>query len=188
MPLNNKLLKIKPKFLWLFIANGFLILLILVLFIFNPLTANFPQYDVLDLEFAWTSEKLETIFTAWGDSGINSHRLGVIWDFLFILGYIQFFSGITLLLANYIPIKDQKISGFSSLLPILAGLLDLVEDILLLISLGSSHPIPALIPPITGILAGLKFFSLGIGIFYIIIEGFILISIKIRKKFSKYSN
>ena len=78
----------KNKILYILALVGFLIVVLLELFIFLPMGATVPIYGVLDFKFGWTAIKVDTIFTIWDSNGIKIQTIAVYWDFLFIVGYV----------------------------------------------------------------------------------------------------
>lgn len=138
-------------------------------------------YGVLDLEFAWTPEQIETIFSAWGAEGRGLEALAVWWDFGFIPSYGFFIFGAVLLVARRLNGKARDFGPIMSLTPLIAGGFDVIENISLLLMLNSGGPINATIPFIASLCATIKFSILIIGIIYFFV-GLLLLLIKTIKK------
>ncbi len=163
---------------------GLMIFLLLILLIFGPLTANVPQYNIVDFEFAWTADRITLIFDVWGQEGMKLHEQGVYWDFLFILGYVSLISGGVLLLARKMSGKAQKIGYYGyyvSFAPLIAGLFDIIENLLLLSMLTNPEGFLPSIPLIAGIMAAIKFGFFILGIVYLVVEGIIWIQALLKK-------
>lgn len=136
---------------------GYIGVILLYLLIFDPLNKNVPTYNILALEFAWTSEKVSQIFLSWNDVGIRAHISGVYWDFLFIPAYIIMFSGSLLILTRYLPKKLQWWGLLVSAFPFIAGILDCFENFFLLHLLMSPTSFEPGVPFLASLMASLKF-------------------------------
>ena len=106
--------------------------------------------------------------------------IGVFWDYLYIVGYVSFLFGGTLLVARELSGKWQKIGLYVSAIAILAGLFDMTENIFLLIMLYYPSTIISILPATTGIMATLKFAGIFIALFYFI-PGMIAVVVKMIK-------
>ena len=163
-------LKEAPKTLFLLIMfiAGFLLFLIINFTVFQPLSIAVTGYSILDYEFAWTPEQVILIFATWGSNGMMLQAAGVYWDFLYIIGYGSFaFSGV-LLVARELSGKWHIIGLYVSFIAILAGLFDVIENILLLVMLYEPDSILFAVPTIAGIMATMKFSALLIALLYFI--------------------
>ncbi|MHA1675119.1 MAG: hypothetical protein ACTSYI_15995 [Promethearchaeota archaeon] len=147
---------------------GLIIFLLINQLIFAPLPIQVPSYGILDIEFAWTPGQITTIFTAWGTEGMTLHAAGIYWDFLYILGYGPFIAGLILLLSRKLSGKIQIVGFYMTFAPLLAGLFDVVENILLLTMLNNPSEISAAVPLIAGIMASIKFGLLLLGIGFLL--------------------
>lgn len=116
------------------------------------------EYGVLELEFAWTIDQIETIFTAWGDELITK-ELGVTFlDFGFLIFYSLTLSGITLILTRRGTFGTLTNWGyFLTIIPIIAALFDGIENINLVLMLTSPSNFPSFAPFIASISAVIKF-------------------------------
>ena len=87
----------KEKVVILITIIGLAIVILTTLLIFMPIEALVPTYGILDYEFAWTPERVETIFSVWSIDGIIRQTSAVYWDFLYIVGYVSLAFGLILL-------------------------------------------------------------------------------------------
>jgi len=177
-------LKNSPKNLILVIIAiiGFLIFILINQLVFAPLAKLVPTYGILDFEFAWIPETIQTIFTVWGTEGMNLQTLGVYWDLLYIIGYSLFIFGSIVLVSRRLTRKLENVGLILSLTPLIAGLFDLIENINLLIMLNNPNTFPSFIPLVTSISATIKFGFLFIGIIFFFLALVIAIIMLIRKK------
>ncbi|KKK41917.1 MAG: hypothetical protein Lokiarch_39130 [Candidatus Lokiarchaeum sp. GC14_75] len=181
MPLKKFLESPKNKILYILTLVGFLIVLLVELFIFMPIGSTVPTYGVLDFEFAWTANKGDKIFSIWGSNGLKIQTIAVYWDFLFIIGYVLLaFSLITFTLRRS-ENKIQAIGIFITITPFLTGILDLIENLFLLAMLSSPHFVLNPFAFFASISATLKFGFLFIGILYFLVGLIVLLFKKFKK-------
>ncbi|MHA2237636.1 MAG: hypothetical protein ACXAB2_04595 [Candidatus Hodarchaeales archaeon] len=165
------------------------ILSLIFLFVMQPveseLTSNTP-YGVLDLEFAWTVEQIERIFTAWGDDLI-SKELGVTFlDFGFLVSYSLALSGITLLLTRRGIFGRLTEWGYLfTVFPLIAASFDVIENINLILMLTSTSSVPSFAPLVASFSAVIKFGMLIVTIIFWIIGFFAFILKRILSKKSE---
>ncbi len=180
---TNKI-KIFPsnKILLLLTVAGFVIFILINQLIFAALSATYTTYGILDFEFAWTKARVLTIFTVWGQQGMLDQRIGVYWDFLYIVGYVSFISGCILLVTRQLEGKVEGIGYRVSVLPALAGVFDIIENINLLIMINNPITFPISLPSIASICALIKFALLGVSIVFFVIAIIILIYRKLKNK------
>ena len=177
-------LKTKPTDLYLLIITiaALVLFLLINILVFGQLSGATPPYGILDLEFAWTVERVQEIFAAWGAAGIQLHILGVYWDMPYILGYGFFIFGCILLVSRRLIDRFQIIGLWICFFPLVAGLFDLFENINLLIMLYNPASFPSYVPMLTGILATIKFTLLVIGIVFFFIALVIVVVAYVGKK------
>ena len=133
---------------------------ILQIVIFQPIESSLKTssgFGVLDLEFAWTPEMMQIILDAWQVDGRSQEIVVTILDFIYLACYSLFISGLILLVARKLRDRFQEIELKFILIPILAGFFDVIENIFLLIMLGSGQAVIFLFPLITSICATIKF-------------------------------
>jgi hypothetical protein len=178
-------LKKSPSDLVLLIAAaiGIIILLTINILIFEPLATSVHTYgyNILDFEFAWTKEQIDTIFATWGPIGMALQEAGVYWDFLYIIGYVTPLFTLILYIVRRFEDKMTTIGIYMSFTPILAGIFDIIENVNLLIMLNESPNFASFIPLIASLSATIKFGFLLIGAIYFLIALVALIIAKIKK-------
>jgi hypothetical protein len=152
-------------------VGGFILFLVINTLVFQALSASslFATYGILNLEFAWTVEQAELIFTSWGSTGMVLQEAGVYWDFIYIVGYVLFAFGGILLVTRKVSGNFQKMGLYVSFIAVLSGFFDVIENMFLLIMLQNPSTIPIFAPPIAGIMAILKFSCLAIALIYFVI-------------------
>ena len=178
-------LKEIPKNLYLIImfVGGLAIFILLNILVFQIFSSSplFATYGILDFEFAWTSQQAELIFIDWTSTGMAIQELGVYWDFFYIISYVSFAFGGILLVSRKTSGSFQKVGLYISLLAVLSGLFDVIENINLLIMLQNPTAVPSFAPLVAGIMASIKFTLLAISLIYFII-GLIIVLISMIKK------
>ena len=127
-------------------------------------------FGVMELEFAWTVEQIETIFAAWGESLI-AKELGVtIIDTIFLVAYSVALAGVTLLLTRKFFVEPLDTWGYYfTFVPFLAAFFDIVENINLILMLNSPSAFPEFSPFLASVCAMIKFGLLGLTIIFWII-------------------
>lgn len=78
---------------------SFLIIFILMRAVSESIQAK-SSYTVLDLEFAWTTEKMNIILDDWGNDLIEREIWAICLDFGFLVAYGTLLAGLTLLLGR----------------------------------------------------------------------------------------
>ena len=178
----EKLLDVpRNKLLELITLIAGLLFFLLTFLVFAPIESELKGstgYGVMEFEFAWTSENINKIFTAWGQSGMNK-QIFVTWiDFLYIPCYSFFFAGLILLFSRKLEGKFQEIGLYMTLLPFIAGIFDVIENINLLLMLTNESFIWSASPFIASLCASIKFGLLILALMSLIIS---LILVIIRR-------
>ncbi|MBY8979635.1 MAG: hypothetical protein KGD72_04545 [Candidatus Lokiarchaeota archaeon] len=151
-------------------AIGIIILLVINIFVFEPLANSGFFYGILDFEFAWNSEQISIIFTDWGSEGMALQAAGIYWDFFYIIGYSVPLFALILLFTRKLSGKIVDIGLYMSLTPLVAGIFDLVENINLLIMLNDTPNFASFVPLTASITAFIKFGFLLVGaIFFLVV-------------------
>ena len=91
------------------------------------------KQSIVSFELAGTAAKAKLILDGWGERGriIAGFNLG--FDFVLILGYSTFLSLLCLRASHHLAnARAAALGGFIAWLPLIAGLLDCVEDTALL--------------------------------------------------------
>ncbi|NMO18532.1 hypothetical protein HPC49_52400 [Pyxidicoccus fallax] len=114
--------------------------------------------DILALEFVWTPEQALALLDAWGPLKYDAARMSVWVDFPFIAAYATLLMGLVLLAARASRGGLQRLGLGLALVPWLAGLLDVVENLCLLRILdGPADPPGPLVTMLAGTCATAKF-------------------------------
>ena len=183
--LNLEKLKDFPrnKILILITVVAFILALLISQLIMAPIEAELKGatgYGVIEFEFAWTSERINTIFKAWGSEGKKKELYVTIVDFFFIPCYSLFMEGCILLVTRKLDGKSQEIGFYFTIMPFIAGIFDIIENIILLLMLTNESFIWSLSPFIASLCATIKFSLLFITIIFFIVALIIIIIKKFK--------
>ena len=162
-------------------AIAIVILLSINILIFGPLLYSGGIYNILDFEFAWTTEQILKIFSFWGAEEMASQAVGVYWDFLYIVGYTVPLFALILLVSRKLNEKILNIGLYMSLTPIIAGIFDIVENINLLIMLNEATTFASFVPLIASLSATIKFGFLIVGAIFFLVALILLVIKKFKK-------
>ena len=163
-------------------ALGIIILLTINIFIFEEIARKVPGYTILDFEFAWTKVRIDTIFLRWGPLGMAEQAAGVYWDFLYILGYVVPLFALIVYFSRRLEDRIATIGLYMSLIPIVAGIFDVIENINLLIMLNDPSNFASFVPLIASISAMIKFGFLIVGAIFFLVALVLFIVKKIKKQ------
>jgi hypothetical protein len=149
----------------LYISTGISAVLTIIIFVLmRPVETalkSLSPYGVMELEFAWTVEKINTIFTTWeqADSSLISQELFVtLIDYGFLLAYSTFFACITLLISRKLLSGRIQLVGFyMTIFSFIAAVFDAIENINLILMLSSPSSFPSFSPLLASVFALLKF-------------------------------
>ena len=171
----------EKRILYIITIIGFLIVLLVEIFVFIPIEARVSTYGILDYEFAWTSSRAETILSVWGSEGIDFQVSAIYWDFLFIVGYVSLAFGLIVIAFRKSEGKIQSIGTFMTLTPFLTGIFDVIENLFLISIANTPTSVTEPHPLIASLSATIKFGFLFVGIIYFIIALLLIIINKIKK-------
>ncbi|MFW9915932.1 MAG: hypothetical protein ACFFGZ_10020 [Candidatus Thorarchaeota archaeon] len=163
-------------------ACSFLIFFLLMRAVSEPIQAD-SSYDVYDLEFAWTSDRMETILDDWGDDLIEREIWATYLDFGFLVAYGTLLAGLCLLLGR--AFQDEMLGslGFRFVLvSYVASLFDALENINLLLVLHFPDSFPAFAPLLASTCATIKFSLVACVIAYILIATMMYGGRRLREK------
>ncbi|HVE60526.1 MAG TPA: hypothetical protein VNA26_01815 [Chitinophagaceae bacterium] len=143
--------------------------LLLIIFIIvmrwqgQSLINTVSPHGIIDLEFAKTSEKLSALKTGWIKKDVT---INIYLDFFFIISYTFFF----ILSCLYVKKKLGKyaIASVFITIAVVAGVLDVLENCLMLFAINHSNNAEAL--KFTYYFALLKFILIGILIIYLVLS------------------
>ncbi len=170
----------KTRELLIMAIAGFLLVIFLYISVFIPIESSVSTYGILDYEFAWTSDKVETIFEVWDNIDLESQKLAIYWDFLFIIGYVLLAFSLVVLVLQKSEKKLQTVGTYVVLTPFLSGIFDIIENVNLLIM---SHEFITMSNAFMASLsATLKFSFLFIAIAYFVVALIILGIYKIKER------
>ncbi|MHA2270379.1 MAG: hypothetical protein ACXACI_00860 [Candidatus Hodarchaeales archaeon] len=163
-------------------ACSFLIFFLLMRIASEPIQAD-SSYDVYDLEFAWTSDKMETILDDWGDDLIEREIWATYLDFGFLVAYGTLLAGLSLLFGR--AFQEEMLGSLGVrfvLVSYLASLFDALENINLLLVLHFPDSFPAFAPFLASICATIKFALVACAIVYILIATLVYGGRKLKEK------
>jgi hypothetical protein len=128
--------------------------------------------DIIAFEFVWTPERALRLLQAWGPAKQEAARVSVWVDFPFIPAYAALLTGLVLLAARASRGGLQRVGPGLALMPWLAGLFDVVENVCLLRILASVGDGPsALMTGLAGTCAAVKFALLIACAGYVLVAG-----------------
>ena len=136
----------------------------------NVLTSSSP-YSIIDFEFAFTAEKAGEIVNTWGPTLQKAARESLVIDFAYLVTYALFMSSLALLVTR--SLKGTPIGLTLTVIPWVAALLDAVENVCLLYTLGAQSGV---IVFLAGVCALIKFVLISIVVAFIIFGGVALIN------------
>ena len=139
-----------------------------------------PAYTILDYEFAWTSGQVQVIFNAWGVVGKQQIAFGIYMDFLYIIAYGALIFGCLLIASRKLEGKIRTIGLYMTITPVIAGILDIVENINLLLMISDATFIASAIPFAAALCATIKFTFIFACIIFFLVQ-IVFIVIKKRK-------
>jgi hypothetical protein len=171
----------KSRISFIIAIVGFLIVLFVEIFVFIPIESTVSTYGILDYEFAWNSNRVLSIFAAWGPNGINIQISAIYWDFLFIIGYVSLSFSLIVLVFQRSSKQIQTIGRYIPITPLLTGIFDIIENVFLLIMANNPSSVIDSNALTASISASLKFGLLFVGIIYFIGALIIIIFKKIQK-------
>lgn len=117
------------------------------------------DYGIVDYELAFTAERADEILMAWGMEGQSAARNQLWLDYGFMSSYGLLFAGLVLMIARGLRGTIQNVGLTLTIVPIVAAVLDAIENAMLLIMLNGAAPGPALV---AGVCATIKFLLLTI--------------------------
>ncbi len=123
---------------------------------------------IFDLQLAFRTEKFQSVLAAWGETNVAAYLNGMWLDFLYPIAYALALSGWIAVLTRR---ADQPPSGpalafFAA--PLLAALLDYLENLLHILMLAVLHSTPAALVFLASLAAAIKWALAGISILVIL--------------------
>ena len=169
-----KNLSVFPRDKTLYIATVISLIFTGIIFLLmRPVEAelkSLTSYGVMELEFAWTATQIDNILSAWGNSLISKEIGVTLLDFGFLVFYSTTMAGVTIILTRKIFQETLNNWGYKiALVPFLAAIFDVIENVNLLLMLTSPSSFPTFSPFVASICAVIKFSLLGVtAIFWLI--------------------
>lgn len=155
------------KFLLAFVAT--VIVFLLLRWQSAPLITSTTPTGILALEFCDNIPELDTTLNVWN---INTAVWAVIIDFLFIAAFgASFYFGSKLVLSKV----RNRFTRFMVSFSFVAPLLDIIEDVLMLVTLSGTHHI--FILQVTKYVAIIKFAAAAIVVLYLLVSLLIIYGI-----------
>ena len=174
----EKLLEVpKKKALKLIVLIGLVAFVILTVLggMINPSSPN----GILDYEFALTSSRVLAIFNAWGTTGKQQVAFGIYMDFFYIIAYGALIFGCLLIAARKLEGKFQTIGLYMTIMPVIAGVCDVIENVNLLLMITDNTFVTSASPLVAALCASIKFSIIIACILFFVVE---IIVIAIRRK------
>lgn len=161
---------------WLLAFTLLALLIALALFIIfrgieTQLKAAGATGGIVELELAFSAERATALIQAWPPDGRDLARRALWLDFLFIVGYA---GGLTALLVQ-LAANPRLTSWAPALrrlasLPLIAGALDILENICLL-AVVATMPLTGPLSLLAGVFASVKFALVGIALLVVLLAG-----------------
>ena len=137
------------KFTYPFLIAGTLVMIYIMMKTGAPLTTPATPMGAINLELAYDKPHTDTVLTAWASDPIhNAAETNTLWDFVFLFFYSTFLYMSCKKLSNKFIVHSWKYNAgrFFARTAIIAGLLDIGENIGMLVSLkGKGGPAVSLI-------------------------------------------
>ena len=167
--------------LYLLAIFGLLLVLLVEIFVFIPIESQVSTYGILDYEFAWTSNNVLIIFSAWGVNGLNLQIIAIYWDFLFIIGYVSLAFSLVVLAYRKSEGQIQSFGTYFTITPLLTSIFDVIENIFLLTMASNISSVTGSSPVIASLCASIKFGMLFVGIIYFTLAIIVILIKKLSK-------
>ncbi len=157
---------------WIFWLVATIIMMAVMRHVGSPLKSSTCYKSILSLEFASDNSTVQNVIHEWNTiksadgKTLKEHALsGIWWDFLFILVYTGFFY-------SYFSNRNlnNPIHYYVSRLSLISGLLDIIENVFMLLSLNGQ--ISSIISFLTATAAFFKFVILAFLFVYFLLSVF----------------
>ena len=150
---------------YLIFSGTFFVLTALVMFILDAQIRPPGCADLISLELVFTKSGLNSIINQCGEDGIRAHLIMIWVDYIFIVSYIWFLANLLGSLLRSIE-YERALTLFS--IPIIAGVLDLIENTIFLHQLQNIDSLNGILIFIGSSAALIKFILLGITVVLIL--------------------
>ena len=158
-----------------YLLYGTLLMILIMQYTGHPLKTPTTHGGILSLEFADTKTKIQSIYDAWQATNIRNRtnisqaRINTYWDFVFIFFYSALFFYWNWVSAQN-PVNNKYLGKAAALLAIIAGTLDVIENLGMLKSLNGN--ISDATADMTSLCATIKFSLLGISVLILMVQRF----------------
>lgn len=150
---------------YLIFSGTFFVLTAMVMFILDAQIRPPGCADLITLELVFTKSGLNSIIGQCGEDGIRAHLIMIWVDYIFIVSYIWFLANLLGSLLKTID-YDKALTLFS--IPIIAGVLDIIENTLFLYQLQNIDSLNSILIFIASSAALVKFILIAITIVLIL--------------------
>lgn len=150
---------------YLVFTSMFFVLNALVMFILDAQLRPLNCPDMISLELVFSKTGLSDIINQCGDDGIRSHLIMLWVDYIFIFSYVGFLANLLGSLLRDMD-YDRALKLFS--IPIIAGVLDIIENTIFLFQLQNTESLSGLFIFLASSAAVVKFILIGITIILIV--------------------
>ncbi len=150
---------------YLIFSGTFFVLTAMVMFILDAQIRPPGCADLISLELVFTKSGLNSIINQCGEEGIRAHLIMIWVDYIFIVSYIWFLANLLGSLLRSID-YEKALRLFS--IPIIAGVLDIIENTIFLHQLQNIDSLSGILIFIGSSAALIKFILLAITIVLIL--------------------
>lgn len=123
-----------------FLLSGTVTMIFIMIITGRPLTTEATPSGIINLELAYTHTKVQAVLSAWNNDIIAAAKTNTYFDFLFLVFYAFFLYSCCIQLAKILP-PEKSISKWLNnfaIASLIAGLLDIFENIGMLMSLAGN--------------------------------------------------
>jgi hypothetical protein len=144
---------------------------------------DFSVYGQFSFELGWNAQVVDVILANWGSAGRASVFSATIANFVIMASYIVIFIGLIILATRQLKEKPKMQNIYLKMLflPILAGIFNVIGNILMIIMLSSGTSVSPIIPFITSLCSIIKY-ALIISSFVVFLSEIVLYVIIYIKK------
>jgi hypothetical protein len=125
----------------------------------EDLLKGFSVYGQFNFEFGWNAQSVDVILANWGSTGRTSVLYAIIANFVIMASYIVIFIGLIILGTRQFKEKKKIQDLFlkTLFLPILAGIFNVISNILMMIMLSSGTSVSPILPFVTSLSSVIKY-------------------------------
>lgn len=125
----------------------------------EDLLKDFSVYGQFSFELGWNAQNVDVILANWGTTGRTSVLYATIANFVIMASYIVIFIGLIILATRQFKEKKKIQDLFlkTLFLPIIAGIFNVIGNILMMIMLSSGTSVSPILPFITSLCSVIKY-------------------------------